>query len=284
MHKESFNLTDVIVDGTLQQRKHGLDDETISVYMDAAAPSWPFPPIVVYRDSEGQLFLADGFHRVEVAKRLRMEQIEAEIRSGGRHDALLYAVGANHDNGLPRTNEDKRKAVKTVLADPQCSDLGNRAIAELCNVSHPLVAAVRKEIESTGNISSQPAIPLPQAQSKSDNPLSVEALTDPHQVPTKKVRKTKNGRLVNTTGISESNVNRSRKTPTAEESTQQVLQRYASTCADIRVVDLQPTEFFKVAELARDTLIWFLPRLAGKDADAMKAKIAQASSAETRDE
>jgi hypothetical protein len=53
------------------------------------------PPAVVFDTAEG-LLLADGYHRLAAARRLGLETVEAEVRSGSRHDALRYAarVGA----------------------------------------------------------------------------------------------------------------------------------------------------------------------------------------------
>jgi len=53
------------------------------------------PPLVVFDTPEG-LLLADGYHRLAAARRRGLETIEAEVRSGSRHDALRYAakVGA----------------------------------------------------------------------------------------------------------------------------------------------------------------------------------------------
>jgi hypothetical protein len=53
------------------------------------------PPVVAFDTDEG-LLLADGYHRVAAARRRGLEAVEAEVRQGSRHDALLYAaaVGA----------------------------------------------------------------------------------------------------------------------------------------------------------------------------------------------
>jgi hypothetical protein len=50
------------------------------------------PPAVVFDTPEG-LLLADGYHRLAAARRLGLETVEAEMRSGSRHDALRYAAG-----------------------------------------------------------------------------------------------------------------------------------------------------------------------------------------------
>ena len=55
------------------------------------------PPVVVVDTPEG-LLLADGYHRVAASRRLGLEEVEAEVRTGTRRDALqqigLTLVGA----------------------------------------------------------------------------------------------------------------------------------------------------------------------------------------------
>ena len=55
------------------------------------------PPVVVVDTPEG-LLLADGYHRVAASRRLGLEEVEAEVLTGTRRDALqqigLALVGA----------------------------------------------------------------------------------------------------------------------------------------------------------------------------------------------
>jgi hypothetical protein len=55
------------------------------------------PPVVVVDTPEG-LLLDDGYHRVAASRRLGLEEVEAEVRTGTRRDALqqigLALVGA----------------------------------------------------------------------------------------------------------------------------------------------------------------------------------------------
>jgi hypothetical protein len=51
-----------------------------------------------------------------------LAEIAADVRAGGRRDAILYAVGANAAHGLKRTNRGKRNAVMVLLKDPEWSD------------------------------------------------------------------------------------------------------------------------------------------------------------------
>jgi len=54
-------------------------------------------------------------------------------------NAVLHAIGANASHGLPRSNADNRKAVRTLLEDPKWAASSSREIAHHCNVSHPFV-------------------------------------------------------------------------------------------------------------------------------------------------
>src|SRR5206468_87087 len=76
------------------------------------------PPVDLYRVGD-RLILGDGFHRVHGARRKGVKTIKAIIHDGDADAALLFAVGANSTHGLPRTNADKRRAVKLVLGKPE---------------------------------------------------------------------------------------------------------------------------------------------------------------------
>jgi ParB-like chromosome segregation protein Spo0J len=104
------------------------------------------PPVVVFGKG-GTYYLADGFHRVEAAKNAGKQEIDADIRRGERKEALKFALSANTEHGVRRTNADKRNAVRMALAEfPDYSS--NRIADELCRVSDDLVAAVRRELKA----------------------------------------------------------------------------------------------------------------------------------------
>jgi len=44
-------------------------------------------------------------------------ELEINIINGTQRDAILHSVGANATHGLRRSNQDKRKAVVTLLED-----------------------------------------------------------------------------------------------------------------------------------------------------------------------
>jgi hypothetical protein len=131
-------------DEALICRARGVDVRIVGEYSEAMKAGATFPPIVVFRDAKGVHWLADGFHRTGAAELAELAEIPAEVRKGGRRDALLYAASANAAHGLRRTGADKRRSVELVLgAYPKKSD---RWIADACGVSHPFVAKVRAQL------------------------------------------------------------------------------------------------------------------------------------------
>jgi hypothetical protein len=136
------------VDPAIQQRAAGTSQDVVDEYAEAMRSGAEFPPIDVFFNSgDGGFDLADGFHRLE-AHRLAYpdaEGIQCTIHSGDRDDALLFACGANAQHGLPRSRSDKVKAVTTLIRSERWSGWSDREIARQCGVTHPFVAAVRRE-------------------------------------------------------------------------------------------------------------------------------------------
>jgi hypothetical protein len=125
------------------QTRDELHFPTVRDYAEDMSDGDKFPPVVVFFDGT-EYFLADGFHRCAAAKANLFKDILAEVRPGTRLDALKYSLGANTQNGLRRSREDKRRSVAIALREFQ--DLSDRGIAELTKTSHPFVADMRKEI------------------------------------------------------------------------------------------------------------------------------------------
>ena len=137
-------LGDIRFDGGTQMRV-GLDGDTVKEYRDAYESGVDMPPVVVYFDGSAY-WLADGFHRWHAKHESGATSIECEVRKGSQRDAIWHAVGANSSHGLRRTNEDKHKAVRTVLADVEWAMLSDRQIADHCGVSHTFVARIREQV------------------------------------------------------------------------------------------------------------------------------------------
>jgi hypothetical protein len=149
-----LRLDSIRIDPALQPRVT-VDQAVVAEYADAMEAGDTFPAIVVFHDGS-TFWLADGWHRVEAARSVRDKRaLLAEVHEGTRRDALLYSLGANAAHGLRRSNEDKRKAVARVLADPEWATWSDREIGRVCHVGHPLVASVRKAMHLTGIDSSE---------------------------------------------------------------------------------------------------------------------------------
>lgn len=175
-------MTTIKIDGIVAtsstQPRCALDKRIVERYAEALKDGAVFPPIVVF-ESAGKQYLADGFHRVEACKLAGIGKIKAEIHEGDERQAVLYAVGTNETHGYNRTNEDKRRAVDMLLADPEWSTWTDREIARQCRVSHTFVANRR---ERAINERAAPAPDQHQAEKSSarierqrENPNKVDA-------------------------------------------------------------------------------------------------------------
>ena len=137
-----FALDDITVDPDIQTRAK-ISTTTVKEYADLMRTGTLLPPLVVFADAHVYR-LADGFHRLAAARRANLRCIAAEVRSGGRQEALRFALGANARHGLRRTNADKRRAVEIALREFAVDS--DRAIAELCGVGNALVSGVRRQV------------------------------------------------------------------------------------------------------------------------------------------
>ncbi|GAA0492388.1 hypothetical protein [Pigmentiphaga daeguensis] len=137
-------LDDIRIDGGTQPRT-AINEDVVADYAAALTDGEKLPPVVVFFDGVAH-WLADGFHRYRAHRGIGMLSIQADVRGGTRRDAILHSVGANASHGLRRTNDDKRKAVRTLLADSEWAAWSDNQLARACRVSPHTVAAVRKEV------------------------------------------------------------------------------------------------------------------------------------------
>lgn len=149
---ELIDIAQIRTDGGTQPRA-AIFEELVVDYAEAYARGDALPPPVVFFDG-ADYWLADGFHRYHAAKSGGAVWMDADVRQGMRRDAVLFSVGANATHGRPRTNEDKRRAVLTLLNDPEWGNWSDREIARQCRVSPTLPGTLRPAV--TVHVDSEP--------------------------------------------------------------------------------------------------------------------------------
>lgn len=118
--------------------------ETVKEYARKLRHGVPLPAPVVFDDGS-KLYAADGNHTLDAYELNKETHAECRVRRGSRRDALLYAVGCNDTHGLPRTNLDKRAAVRLLLKDEEWGQWSNAVIARQCKVTGAFVGKLAKE-------------------------------------------------------------------------------------------------------------------------------------------
>jgi hypothetical protein len=145
---EQLKLNHITLHGDAQSRA-GMNKTIVSEYAEAMADGAEFPPIVVFRDGDTH-WLADGFHRYRAAQEATLTEITADVREGTLRDAILHSVSANNTHGLRRSNDDKIRAVMTLLQDEVWRTWSDREIARRCGVSHVFVSNSRYKAGGNG--------------------------------------------------------------------------------------------------------------------------------------
>lgn len=146
MKEQVIELCDIELDGGTQPRAE-IDQDLVSEYAECLDK---LPPVTVFFDGV-KYWLADGFHRFHAHNRANLSEINCIVINGTQRDAILHSVGVNADHGKRRTNEDKQKAVLTLLNDEEWGQWSNSKIAEKCQVSHTFVNSIRKSLETVSS-------------------------------------------------------------------------------------------------------------------------------------
>lgn len=136
-----MKFSEIRIDGGTQMRSE-LDQGRVKEYADKMREGEVFDPILTVYDGTTH-WLVDGFHRYFAAQECGFKDISVTYKPGSLEDAQDLSLGANGKHGLSRTNADKRKAVETALSRERHANKSDREIAKLCDVSHPMVAAIR---------------------------------------------------------------------------------------------------------------------------------------------
>ncbi len=142
-------IEEITIESEIVGRSDGLDMVTIQTYVEHMENGTVFPPIQIVSDGD-TLWLVDGQHRIEAAKKVNSEKIEANVTHGDRWDALEMSAANNAEHGKPRTNEDKRQKVLMLLEGERWKGWSNVVIARQCKVSDEFVRKIRNLTSNVG--------------------------------------------------------------------------------------------------------------------------------------
>jgi hypothetical protein len=112
-----------------------------------------FPPVAVF-ETDNQMLLADGFHRVAARQSLDWPVIHAAIRQGTRAEAVWHSRVFNARHGLHFTRTDMERAIRTLLR--QDRRMSDRGIAGALGCDHKTVGACRRTMFGRENPSARP--------------------------------------------------------------------------------------------------------------------------------
>ncbi|MCL2622890.1 MAG: hypothetical protein FWD31_04400, partial [Planctomycetaceae bacterium] len=149
---EEISLADINLNRETQVRA-SVDEETIIRYFDVMVDVEArdkFPPVTLFRDESGKLWLADGHHRIMAALRRKFPSILAIVRPGTKDDAIWEAASANSRNGLPLGRADVRRAVIMVLET--FPNKSTTVIAEAIGCSHQYVSKIKGQVAISCNL------------------------------------------------------------------------------------------------------------------------------------
>jgi hypothetical protein len=177
---KELKLADLTIDQEVNIRER-LDKGTVQTYMDVFAS---LPPIVVFTEGKGKdkvLTVADGFHRCEAARKLKLETIKAEIRTGGREGALEFAALANLSHGRNLTLAERDQAIARLYATKDSKGkrkFTQRALATQLGMSQQTILLALKaaqgekvtgaQVASRGDLSIVSGLPETQAKALLD--------------------------------------------------------------------------------------------------------------------
>lgn len=142
---QTLLINEISIDPNLQSRV-SINKNVVDDYAEAIQSTDTLPPLTVFHDGICY-FLADGFHRLQAHKNLGRDRVSVKVIDGGRRDAFLFALSANAEHGLRRSQADKRRAAQMALEDPELGQYSNREIAKLCKLSHSFINATRESLK-----------------------------------------------------------------------------------------------------------------------------------------
>lgn len=186
MATDSVPLNLIVLDESAQPRVT-MDFGMVEEFADDMLRGDAFPPIDVFFDGE-VYWLADGFHRYHAATAIQMTEIVCTVHDGDLDDAVWFSLQANRSNGVRRTQQDVRNAVKRAIRHRKGVDEADRFIGEYIGTSFATVARERQLLIATATVLQSPSrvdrngvervLPQPRAAA----PEAAAEKRDPNQI------------------------------------------------------------------------------------------------------
>ena len=102
--------------------REGTDPDFVSRYAEAMERGAKFPPVLVVFDN-GKNWLVDGFHRLEAAESIGLDQFDVDLCHGDYETALYLACTVNATHGLPdwkrRVKQQRKIGIEPTEADQE---------------------------------------------------------------------------------------------------------------------------------------------------------------------
>lgn len=141
-------IDQVIADARCQSRS-GIELSLVNEYAEAIKDGAEMPPLSTVRSGDSY-YLYDGFHRLRAYLLAGKQQVPVEYVDGDVWDAIEKSCAVNAQHGKRRTNEDKHRAVETMIRvmEHRGENWNNSEIARRCAVSHTFVNNIRPHLET----------------------------------------------------------------------------------------------------------------------------------------
>ncbi len=133
------------------QSRAEMNFEMVDEYAEMMGNGVTFDPCEGIEAEEGNVYVWDGFHRGESAKK-NGSMLLVRIQPGTKEEAQWKAFGANIKHGLRRTRKDIERVIKHALQHHRGVKLSDREISRHCGCDHKTVAKYRQELETSGEI------------------------------------------------------------------------------------------------------------------------------------
>lgn len=108
IEKCTMNIADIILDYNIYPR-HEVEQLRVNEYCNSLKAGAKFPPVIICSDTKR---VADGFHRVSMYKKCKVEEIEVEkVKFNDEPELIWWSINWNAQHGLKLTRYDQTRCL-----------------------------------------------------------------------------------------------------------------------------------------------------------------------------